>query len=494
MNISMHKSKIKKNSIKTRVLMYIWLSIIPLTALVVFGTLRMYSYYHQYDGLVSNITTANEYNLSFKENMDEIMYQIVIGSANWSNSEEKLADKDPYALIDDARVQFIKLQNVTDDAKAKKYLKSIIKLLNTLEDRDRDITDNVQEGGHYDDNMTMLTMNVNILTSLIQNQIQIYISYEASQMEIVRLDVSRQVAITLIIVMVLLLTVLLLSIILSRNLTHNIIIPLQNMCGITEEFAQGDFDVRFPDNSGYKELDTLAESFNIMVHEMSELVDDIRTEQHDKRVAELRLLQAQINPHFLYNTLDTIIWLTEAGEKKNAVTMLTTLSDYFRTTLSKGKEFITIAEEESHIRSYLEIQKFRYHDILEYKIEIPEELANYRICKLTLQPIVENALYHGIKNKRGGGMITVIGKQINKNIEFTVSDNGIGMTADELEHFNELISGNTTDSGKGGFGVYNVQQRLQLYFGKSYGVSVKSVYGEGAEVTVRIPAITEPIQ
>lgn len=485
---------VKKKSIKTRVLMYIWIAIIPLTILVVFGTLRMYSYYHQYDRLVSNITTANEYNLSFKENMDEIMYQIVIGSANWSNSEEKLADKDPYALIEDAMESFGELRDVTKDAKAQKELKSIIKLLKTLEDRDRDITDNVQEGGHYDENMTMLNMNVNILTSLIQNQIQVYISYEASQMEIVRIDVSKQVGYTLTTVMILLLIVLLSSTVFSRQLTHRIIGPLLKMCDITEEFAQGDFDVRFPDNSGYKELDTLAESFNSMVMEMAELVDDIRTEQHDKRVAELRLLQAQINPHFLYNTLDTIIWLTEAGEKKNAVTMLTTLSDYFRTTLSKGKEFITVGEEESHIRSYLEIQKFRYHDILEYKIEIPEEIKQYRICKLTLQPIVENALYHGIKNKRGGGLITVTGQLEGKNILFRVNDNGIGMTEKELEHFEDLISGKTTDAGQGGFGVYNVQQRLQLYFGKNYGVSAKSVYNEGAEVSVLIPAINEPIK
>ena len=184
----------KKRSLKNRVMLYMWISIVPLTVLVVCGTLIMYSYYHQYDRIVSNITSANEYNLSFKEDMDEIMYQIVIGSANWTNSAEKLKGKDPYALISAARDQFRELQQQATDPGDRKRLNSVIKLMNTLEDRDRDITDNVQEGGHYDENITMLNMNVYTLTTLIQKQIQIYISYEASRMEVVRQNVSRQVS------------------------------------------------------------------------------------------------------------------------------------------------------------------------------------------------------------------------------------------------------------------------------------------------------------
>ncbi|MBP7347275.1 MAG: sensor histidine kinase [Butyrivibrio sp.] len=483
----------KKRSLKNRVMLYMWISIVPLTVLVVCGTLIMYSYYHQYDRIVSNITSANEYNLSFKEDMDEIMYQIVIGSANWTNSAEKLKGKDPYALISAARDQFRELQQQATDPGDRKRLNSVIKLMNTLEDRDRDITDNVQEGGHYDENITMLNMNVYTLTTLIQKQIQIYISYEASRMEVVRQNVSRQVSMTLLAVMSLLVGILGISFYISRQLTRKIIRPLQDMCHATEEFAQGDFSVRFPVTQTHNEIDTLAESFNSMVQEIAELVEDIRTEQHNQRMTELRLLQAQINPHFLYNTLDTIIWLTESGEKKEAVSMLTTLSNFFRTTLSKGRDFITIAEEEEHIRSYLEIQQFRYHDILEYDIRIPEQIQQYQICKLTLQPIVENALYHGIKNKRGGGKITVDGKIENGSLIFEVGDNGIGMTQQELIHLRGLISGEVMDEEQHGFGMANVQQRIQLYFGKDYGVSVESTYLAGTVIRVVIPAILEPI-
>ena len=137
------------------------------------------------------------------------------------------------------------------------------------------------------------------------------------------------------------------------------------------------------------ELSVLSTSFNQMVEKSGNLVEDIRVEQLNLRVAELKLLQAQINPHFLYNTLDAIIWLAEAGQKDQVVMMVSSLSDFFRTTLSKGKDYITVGEEEAHIRSYLQIQQFRYRDILEYEIRIPEELHGFLILKLTLQPLVE---------------------------------------------------------------------------------------------------------
>jgi two-component system sensor histidine kinase YesM len=369
-----HTDISSRKSLKTRVLRYVWLSVIPLAALVIAGTLIMYGYYHQYDEIVSNITTANRYNLRFKEDMDETMYQIVIGSANWTDSAEKLKGQDPYAQIDEARSSFKVLKRQAEDDGEKRTLNSIIKLMNTLEARDRDITDNVQKGGHYDENISMLNMNVDILTELIQQQIQVYISYEASKMETVRQNVSRQVVVTLVLVMSVLGVLLIVSFFFSKKLNRNVVVPLQEMCTATERFAQGDFSVRMPVMDTNDEIDTLSDSFNAMVGEISELVDDIKTEQHNQRVTELKLLQAQINPHFLYNTLDTIIWLTESGEKEEAVAMLTTLSDFFRTTLSKGRDFITVGEEEAHIRSYLEIQQFRYRDILEYEISIPEEM------------------------------------------------------------------------------------------------------------------------
>lgn len=202
------------------------------------------------------------------------------------------------------------------------------------------------------------------------------------------------------------------------------------------------------------------------------------------------MLQEQINPHFLYNTLDNIIWLAEANETDQVVTMVSSLSNFFRTTLSGGRDYVTVKEEEEHIRSYLEIQQFRYRDILEYQIHIPEEMYYYEILKLTLQPLVENALYHGIKNKRGMGHISVSGELAGEHLIFTVQDDGIGMTEERLEELRGIIAGEVKDDKKeGGFGLFNVSQRIKLNYGAEYGLEIESTYKEGTTIRVIIPAV-----
>lgn len=213
-------------------------------------------------------------------------------------------------------------------------------------------------------------------------------------------------------------------------------------------------------------------------------------EQRNLKVTELKLLQAQINPHFLYNTLDAIIWLAEAEEKEHVVRMVTSLSDFFRTTLSKGRDYVSIRDEETHIKSYLQIQQFRYRDILEYEIRIPEELYDCQILKLTLQPLVENALYHGLKNKRRLGHISVSGEWVGETVVLRVYDDGKGLNAERLAYVRKLIRGEVEDSDTpSGFGLFNVEQRIRLNYGTAYGIELNSVYGEWTEVTVTIPVV-----
>ena len=169
--------------------------------------------------------------------------------------------------------------------------------------------------------------------------------------------------------------------------------------------------------------------------------------------------------------------------------MVTALSDFFRTTLSKGRDYISVREEESHIRSYLQIQRFRYQDILEYEIRIPEEMYQYQILKLTLQPLVENALYHGIKNKRGMGYIEVSGRMNGMNMEFHVKDNGMGMTAERLSQVRkEMYQEREENIEPSVFGLFNVVERIRLNYGLRFGVEIVSVFGEGTDVIVQIPA------
>lgn len=488
----MNVKKKRSSKIQSKLIKYIWICVIPLIILFSIAVIRLYGFYQEYDLLVRNITSANEYNMSFKSSMDEMMYRIITGSANWTDAEEKLEGEDPKALISDATEHFENLRDKTTEENVRSDLNALIKLLGILDARVDDILENVEEGGHYDENMEMLDMNIRTLTSLIQDDIQKYIYDEAHNMEMLRRQVARSLLSTIRIIILVLIIILIVIYILSKRLSQRITEPITELVGMTEKFASGDFTVSYhPDRDD--EMRTLAESFNSMVKEIETLIEDIHREQEIAKDAELRLLQEQINPHFLYNTLDAIIWMTEAGENQKAIQVIQELSSFFRISLSKGESEITVREEREHVKNYLEIQRYRYQDILDYEIDIDEAIYENHIQKLTLQPIVENALYHGIKNKRGGGMIRVEGRLERSNASgddimvFRVKDTGIGMTDEELERLRGLISGEIVLDEQRGFGMANVQKRIEMMYGVGYGITVESTYNEGTTVTVRIP-------
>ena len=199
-----------------------------------------------------------------------------------------------------------------------------------------------------------------------------------------------------------------------------------------------------------------------------------------QHLTELQLLQAQVNPHFLYNTLDTIVWLVEGGMQQDAVDMITSLSVFFRTSLSKGKDIIPLSEEARHTLSYLEIQQSRYRDIMEFEINIPPELDEVMVPKLTLQPLAENALYHGIKNKRGKGKILIEGFNLGDDMMLRVTDNGQGMTPERLYEVQKAIR----TGERAGFGLAAVSERIALYYGPGYGLKISSTEGEGTVMEV----------
>lgn len=246
--------------------------------------------------------------------------------------------------------------------------------------------------------------------------------------------------------------------------------------------------------SGMAEINVLARTFNIMSDEIAGLMDKTRREQENLRVMELKLRQEQINPHFLYNTLDSIVWMAEGGNNRQVVEMTSDLSDFFRTVLSEGHDFITIAEEEQHIRSYLKIQKIRYEDVLDYRIEMEERIRSRVVLKMILQPIVENALYHGIKNKRGGGTISIRGYEDKNGIVFEVEDDGTGMDQETLSKLREKIKSGREGREEpvrksGGFGLSNVAQRLSMYYGESSALVIESEKGVGTCVKLYLGQI-----
>ena len=308
-------------------------------------------------------------------------------------------------------------------------------------------------------------------------------------MEKLRIQVAKSLLSTVRWLIIFLIVIVLFIYFISRRLSKRITEPITDLVEMTEKFAGGDFTVRYHTDRN-DEMSTLAESFNSMVKEIETLIDDIHKEQENAKDAELRLLQEQINPHFLYNTLDAIMWMTESGENQKAIQIIQELSSFFRISLSKGEREILIRNEREHVKSYLEIQRYRYQDILDYEIHFDEDILDYHIQKLTLQPIVENALYHGIKNKRGKGLIEVYGMKDGDDIVFKIKDNGIGMKDDELDRLRKLISYDDDvikESDQSGFGMANVEKRIEMLYGTKYGMSVESKYMTGTTVTVRIP-------
>ncbi|MBW5445421.1 HAMP domain-containing protein [Cohnella sp. CFH 77786] len=268
--------------------------------------------------------------------------------------------------------------------------------------------------------------------------------------------------------------------------------PIQFLKNKMRQAASGYLDAKVKP-AGQDEIADLGKSFNIMLEKIKALLDQSIREKELVQKAELRTLQAQINPHFLYNTLDSVVWMAEAGKKDQVIQLVQAFSRFFRISLNKGRDWISIKSELDHVQSYLIIQQIRYRDILDYEISVDGELQVFPILKMTLQPLVENALYHGIKNKRGKGMIRIGGHvEQERDIVLTVEDDGAGMSAERLAEVREGLNRQRApdeeeDGAGGGFGLQNVHQRIRLYFGERYGVGIESAEGAGTRIFVRIP-------
>ncbi len=271
-----------------------------------------------------------------------------------------------------------------------------------------------------------------------------------------------------------------LAYLLSREITK----PIQRLQGSMKEVERGNFDNAAIQVWDDNEIGSLSRSFNIMTEEIQKLMKQSEREQRAKRKYELRVLQSQISPHFLYNTLDSIIWMAEWGKNQEVVTMTSSLARLLRRTISNEQELVTIAEEIDCTEAYLTIQKMRYKDKLEYEIELEDGIGREKIVKLVLQPLVENAIYHGIKYKEGRGLIQIRVFCQDDCIVLQVEDDGKGMDEETLAH---IFEQHIRDTRSNGVGVNNVNERIRLFYGAEYGLSFKSEPEKGTTATIRIP-------
>lgn len=442
-----------------------------LAVILVSAVLMLLSYNRHYSRLLHNVTTASEFNQEFKNNIDQKMYYYVI--------ESQYSEGLPIAEVTAAQELARSLIDTTTNKESRQAISSVLNLCENLEQRIYQI----QNTSNYDDRQSQLENNIYVLTSLVEEYMYEYLYYEATELNRIRQQTGTQIIAEIILIVlvtgVTVFCVLRYSVRLSGSITE----PLVELSRRVEDVAAGDLSKQEPIHSQIREVQTLSQGLEQMVTRLNEQMQESQQKQESLRKAELALLQAQINPHFLYNTMDTIIWLIEAEKLPEAVDMVSNLSAFFRHCLSKGRDIIPLAEEEQHVRSYLQIQQARYKDILHYSVEIDPAVHKALLPKLTLQPLVENALYHGIKLKRAMGHIQISGWMEEGFVILQIADNGVGMTQQRLEQLRTAMeSGQTV-----GFGLTAVNRWLQLQFGREYGLSVTSREGLGTTVTARLP-------
>lgn len=277
--------------------------------------------------------------------------------------------------------------------------------------------------------------------------------------------------------------IILLSWYISGRITH----PIKALEKQMHKVQMGDLETQIVLENGEKEVVELGKSFNIMVQTVNALVEENKIEHEAKRISELNALQAQINPHFLYNTLDSIMWMAECNLNEEVVEMVTALARLFRISISKGQNVITVEEEIEHAKNYLLIQKIRYKDKFTFSIDVEDRFLSHPTPKLILQPIIENAIYHGIEYMVDEGTIRIHVYQEGDNLVFQIKDNGLGMdeaTVQKLLFTKDFVPEPHQGSG---VGVRNVDERIKIRYGNDYGIWIESEIEEGTIVEIRIP-------
>ncbi len=300
--------------------------------------------------------------------------------------------------------------------------------------------------------------------------------------ELVTANVWEVTRLLILSAMAILLAALISSIVISRALSR----PLKGLSAAMRQFEKRADSFTYAPVGGALEVQELSESFGHMVVKIQQLMDTVRREEINLRKTELKALQAQINPHFLYNTLDSIAWMCEQGRNAEAVQMVNALAQLFRISISRGHELIPIRSELRHAESYLKIQKHRYKNQFSYRFDVDEGCLDFLCNKITLQPIIENAIYHGINGLVDEGEIVITLRAEGADVIFTVSDNGVGMDAEQIE---AILRKERSDHT--GIGIKNVNDRLKIYFGEGYGITIHSEPDEGTVVTIRMPQVRE---
>jgi two-component system, sensor histidine kinase YesM len=435
----------------------------------------MFSYSQQYHGVISRIEKVSSLRPMVGETLLNELFNIVAGRKHFDEGGQ-------FALIRGVDAELDAL--IAQTSSSRMELTVARRTMDTLSGYVQRMGEQMSAGSTVAMDEQLLEEIRNV-SALLRDMLQDAISAEVNAATDVsnRLQVVLRAALAVAAGLVLL--TLLFAQIAQRSLALAIGKPIDRLKRFAGKIADGRLDERAQETD-VDELQDLNVSLNTMALKLGNLIEENRREQENLKKSEMRTLQAQITPHFLYNTLDAIVWLAEAKRTGEVISITRALSDFFRISLSNGQDWITIAQEVEHLKGYLTIQKIRYRDILDYSIDVDPVLFGRRILKLTIQPLVENAIYHGIKNRRGGGKLAITAQGDGEMLTVRVTDDGVGMTAEQLAAVQRTLAGEMP-SAETGYGLYSVDKRLKLYYSQAQGLQVSSVPGEGTEISFRVP-------
>lgn len=474
---SVFKSRSIKERIKLSYVIIILLMITPPVITIFSFVVQMV----RYDLIITNVSKTNRLNQTVKMDISNEVWDIVAGNKKFEEGRQ-------YDIIDGINESLDDIMRTTEERENRQMLEVAGRAVDTLRR-------NVDRLGSQMANQSLVSENEEMLdeirgvSALISDILQDFIVRVIESATITNEHHKRITFVLTVIQIFTVVFVAIFAVFTQRSVTASINDPIKRLDDLSKRIAEGDFTVRvkLPQVS---ELDGLTDNLNIMAVKIQELIAENVREQQNLQKSEMKALQAQITPHFLYNTFDTIVWLAEEKKNDQVIDITRAFSSFFRISLNKGKDYLTVSEEFEHVKSYLTIQKIRYRDILDYKIEYEPEMASCQILKLVLQPLVENALYHGIKNKRGRGFLSVKGWRENNRLCFSVQDNGIGMTEEKLANINQQINGSADPEDLNNvYGLYNVNKRLELYYDASTKLEITSRYQEGTTVYFSVPEV-----
>jgi len=460
-----------RNSIIGKIIILFVLMFALLLGPVIYQSYNSFQQAQSYRELIDNIIYANKLNMDVSEKIEPVVWNIVAG-------KERFDGSGIMPLVYGIRSRMIEIRNNTESLENRGIMDISLRALSILEDYLIRLRTQIDEKTLVEDNERLLE-EIRVCVAGINDLLLEFSSQQVNEAAILNEEMSQRSNFNFFINLSMTGVAIIVGVFAFWFISKSLMDPIEKLLRMSNKISEGDFSHRV-ELATSDEFNELAVGMNAMSEQIERLLERGIEEQKQVQMMEHRVLQAQIRPHFLYNTLDAIIWAAEAKKIDDVITLVTSLSSFFRISLSHGIDYIPISDEIEHVRNYLVIQQMRYSDVLTYEIDIEEGLPEKKILKLLLQPLVENALYHGIKNTRERGKITVSIKKDGDRTRFAVADTGIGMTPHRLQ---ELIDDINCGNGEKGYGLFNVNRRLKLYYDLRDGIEIKSEYRKGTEVS-----------